>query len=115
MEILLVEDDAALRMMMVDILTDAGYTVTAVVSAEAATPVLRRQIPDVALVDHRLPGLPGTAFSQHLKADPRTQHIPLVLMSASALRDLDVPAGSVTYLAKPFTIDTLLTTLQNVA
>lgn len=115
MDILVVEDDAALRTMMVEVLTDAGCTVTAVPSAEDAWPALLRQVPDVVLVDQRLPGMPGTTFSRIVQADPQTQHVPLVLMSASRPLELGTPGTPTAFLPKPFTIAALLTALHQAA
>lgn len=104
MEVLVVDDDAAIRSLLIDVLTDEGWQVHAAESAEAAWPLARRLRPEIILLDQRLPGMTGAAFWQQLQADPATSGVPVILMSAQ--RDPAAcaacrPAG---YLRKPFTL-----------
>ncbi len=66
-KLLLVEDDAPSRDAMVSLLNQLGHEVQAVWSAEDAKAILEVYTPDIALLDMRLPGIPGDAFAIFLK------------------------------------------------
>lgn len=66
-KVLLVEDDVASRNAMVSLLTQLGHETQAAWTAEEAKTMIDTFKPDVALLDLRLPGLPGDAFAIYLK------------------------------------------------
>jgi CheY-like chemotaxis protein len=105
--ILLVEDHPMNRKLVRDIL-QFQFEVEEAVSAEAALEVLRRHRPDLILLDIQLPGMDGLTLARRLKSDPATAGIPIVGLSAHALRhDIDRArqAGCVDYITKPITDD----------
>ena len=69
--------------------------------------MLRSRVPDLILMDIQLPGLDGLSFTRTLKADPSTEPIPIVALTAHAMngdREQSLDAGCVGYISKP--IDT---------
>ncbi len=77
----------------------------------------RSQPPDLILLDIQLPGIDGFEVLRRLRADTRTQHIPVVAVSANAMpADLDAgsAAGFSAYLTKPIDMDELLATVRQV-
>src|SRR5438128_2305502 len=75
--ILLVEDNPVSRLMFSGLLARTHQVIEAG-SAEDARETLRRQKPDLILMDVQLPGLDGLSFTRKLKADPSTANIPIV-------------------------------------
>ena len=111
--ILLVEDEAATREGLREVLTTLGYRVTAVADGEAALSVAAREHFDLLLTDLVLPGVHGGAIAEQL-----TRTIPnlrVVVMSGytedEAIRR-GVRDGEVCYLQKPFDIETLARELR---
>jgi CheY-like chemotaxis protein len=69
--------------------------------------MLKSRVPDLILMDIQLPGLDGLSFTRTLKADPSTEPIPIVALTAHAMngdREQSLAAGCVGYISKP--IDT---------
>lgn len=80
-------------------------------TAEAAMEQIRQQPPDLILMDVHLPGMSGLDAVRLLKADPRTEHIPVIAVSAAAMAgDVEdgLAAGFRGYLTKPFNVEQLL-------
>lgn len=102
--ILVIEDDAPVRMLMVRTLEAAGYRVAAVSTALEAVSVLRREPPALLLTDLVLPGLDGANASLSMKDAPGMAAIPVILTSGAP--DLEARAresGAEDSIAKPFT------------
>lgn len=105
--ILLVEDHPMNRKLVRDILL-FQFEVDEVVSAEAAEEYLQTHRPDLILLDIQLPGMDGVSLMRRLKAEPATADIPIVALSAHAMRrdiELAHQAGCVDYITKPITDD----------
>ncbi len=111
--VLVIEDDRSVLETLVHVLIVHGFAVTATGSVVGALSLVRRQQPDLIILDLGLPYRSGVAFLTELKADQETQHIPVIVVSA-LLRLLPTEhralvAGA---LAKPFDIHTLMTTIR---
>ncbi len=75
----------------------------------------REGLPDLILLDLQLPGMKGDAVLAELRHDPRTQHIPVVLLSADATvlsRERLLAGGANDYISKPFKLESLLELLD---
>jgi CheY-like chemotaxis protein len=102
--ILLAEDNAELRGYIADLLFDR-WTVEAVGDGEKALAAARKQTPDLVLADIMMPGMDGLSLARQLRADPRTRHVPIVILSAQVGRESRMEgelAGADDYLVKPF-------------
>jgi CheY-like chemotaxis protein len=88
--ILIIEDNANIRKFAVVNLQARGYEVTAVDNAEDGLEHLRHEPPDILLLDLKLPGMSGLDLLMLISSQPETEHIPVIVMSASegALEDL---------------------------
>src|SRR4051812_12336839 len=82
--VLVVEDEPAILELIAINLTDAGYEVQRSLNAEAAQEHLRRAIPDLMLVDWMLPGMSGLQLIRQVRADVRTRHLPIIMVTARA-------------------------------
>ena len=114
--ILLVEDHPMNRKLIRDILL-FQFEVEEATSAEAAAEYLRTHHPALILMDIQLPGMDGLTLTRRLKADPATADIPIIGLSAHAMRrDIEMAreAGCVDYITKPITDDPF-TLLERIA
>lgn len=104
-EILVVEDTPASLDLLAELLTQAGHLVRPAQDGRMALRSAQAQPPELILLDVRMPGMDGHEVCRRLKADPRTQDIPVIFLSA--LRDtsdklLGFALGAVDYIAKPY-------------
>lgn len=109
--VVLVIDDNATNLKLAHwVLTSEGFEVVSVDSAEKGLATLRRQLPDLLLLDLALPGLNGLELTRMLRASADTRKLPIVAMTAFAMRGDDakaLAAGCDAYLAKPVDTRTL--------
>lgn len=117
-DILIVEDNEANMRLARLLLVNAGYTVLWAADAETGLTLAREQQPALILMDIQLPGMDGLAATRMLKQDPHTAHIPVIALTAMAMkedREKARLAGCDAYVSKPLSykelyrvIDTLL-------
>ncbi len=104
---LIVEDNAMNRKLLRDIL-EIHFEVSEVSSAEDAQKYLEGQHPDLLLVDLQLPGMDGLSLAKLLQETPATFHIPIVAVSAHAMKEnieRSKQVGCIEYVTKPITED----------
>ena len=106
--VLIVDDNDRNRKLAGDVLRFARFrTLEAVTAAEGLT-LASEFLPDVILMDLRLPDLEGTEAARMLRAEPRTSRIPIVAMTAlplDAREDWLIDAGFAGSIAKPIDTD----------
>jgi two-component system cell cycle response regulator DivK len=81
----LVDDYQDGREMYADALTFDGFRVVEAASGPEALRLALERLPDLILMDLSLPGLDGWEVASRLKADQRTQHVPIIALTAHAL------------------------------
>jgi CheY-like chemotaxis protein len=111
----LVEDNELNREMLSRRLGRRGYTVDCAVNGEEALAMARARLPDLILMDIRLPDISGCDVTRTLKADSRTCHIPVIALSAHAMdahRHDAISAGCDDYDTKPVDIDRLVAKMR---
>ncbi|MEO8537795.1 MAG: phosphate regulon transcriptional regulator PhoB [Betaproteobacteria bacterium] len=115
--ILVVEDEPAIMELLQFNLADAGYDVVAAADAESAMQQLRRQLPDLLLLDWMLPGQSGLALARQLRGDPRTRALPIIMVTARG-EESDRVAGLESwvddYVTKPFSVRELKARIKSV-
>jgi putative two-component system response regulator len=102
--VLIVDDDAIVRETIRDSVEHLGYTTREAGSAEEALERIGQQLPDLILLDVRMPGITGIELCRQLKADQATRLIPVVLLTAQGELDTRVAgleAGADDYFTKP--------------
>ena len=115
-EVLVVEDDFAIRETLRELLEDEGYDVSWASNGQEALHVLSRRAPRVILLDLMMPVMDGWEFRHAQRQDPALASIPVVVISADHALEHKVAAMAVDgWLAKPFELDALLTTLRRYA
>jgi two-component system, cell cycle response regulator DivK len=103
--VLIVDDEERNRKLVRDVLELAGLDTLEAASGEQAIAVARERLPDLVLLDLRLPDVDGGEALRRLKADPATAHIPVVALTAVAgAREVLVEAGFDGYLEKPIDV-----------
>ncbi len=105
--ILVVDDNPTNLKLVSDVLEFDGYQIFKAVDAEEAQGIIQQCPPDLILMDIALPGMDGLTLTRLLKADARTRHIPIVALTAFAMKGDDLKAKSAGcdgYITKP--IDT---------
>lgn len=105
--VLIVEDNPIGLELLTELVQAEGYRVISAVSGSEVLAIARAEPPDLILMDMQLPGVDGLTLTRALKAAPETTEIPIIGISAHALRDdmeRALQAGCVAYLPKP--IDT---------
>src|SRR5580692_4382954 len=81
MKILLIDDSRVLRLIHERALIRAGYEVVGAGDGEEGLRIAREDSPDLILLDMMLPKIAGQDVLRTLKRDPRTKHIPVVVLS----------------------------------
>jgi two-component system cell cycle response regulator DivK len=108
--VLIVDDNDRNRKLARDVLRMAGIRTLEAATAAEGIAIASEHLPDVILMDLRLPDLDGTEAARLLRADPRTARIPVVAMTAVSLDARDdwlLNAGFAGYIVKPIDIDEL--------
>jgi two-component system, cell cycle response regulator DivK len=108
--ILIVDDNERNRKLARDVLGLARFRTLEAVTAAEAIALASEHLPDVILMDLRLPDLDGTEAVRMLRAGRRTSHIPVVAVTALPLDARDdwlFDAGFAGYIAKPIDTDAL--------
>ncbi len=103
--ILVVEDDEINLELTADLLESVGYEVAKAQNAEQGLELARETLPDLILMDLGLPKMDGLTATKLLKEDSRTSRIPVVALTAHAMKGDEVnaySAGCEGYLSKPF-------------
>jgi CheY-like chemotaxis protein len=111
--VLVVEDDLDNRQAFTEVLRTMGLRVLAVASGREGATAARELVPDLILLDFRLPDITGLDVCRQLRTLPETADIPIVIVTASpeAIRSHD-PHGPDVVLAKPCGFDTILATAR---
>ncbi len=108
--ILIADDDATHRRLLTDVLQAEGYDTMTAGNGRHAIELTRSAKPNLILMDAQMPVLDGFATVKVLKADPDTRSIPVIAITALAMRDdreRMLEAGFDGYLSKPLSIKTL--------
>jgi len=115
--ILIVEDEEAIRKMLVVILQQQNFTVLEAANVAAARIILEESLPDLILLDWMLPDITGDKWTRQLKSDPSFSDLPIILLTAKGeeadkIRGLDLGADD--YVTKPFSPKELVSRIKAV-
>ncbi len=116
-QILIVDDESAIRQMLSFALAGDGYACSEAGDTDEAQQAVAARRPDLILLDWMLPGISGVDFARRLKRDPRTGEIPIILLTAKGeeadkVKGLD--SGADDYITKPFSTRELLARVRAV-
>ena len=115
--VLLAEDEALMAQMMADMLTELQVEVSVAHDGREALAMMERVRPDLVLLDCMMPELDGFEVAAALKANPETQDIPIIFLTARGrvedkVRGLEL--GAEDYLIKPVRREEMLARVRNV-
>lgn len=114
-KILVAEDERDILDLITFTLQYASHEVIPAGNGEEALEKARQELPDLVLLDVRMPRLTGYEVCRYLKSDERTRNIPVVFLSAKGQEaeiNAGLEAGAQEYLLKPFAPDQLIAQLQ---
>ena len=113
LRVVVAEDEALIRLDLVEMLTEAGYEVVGQAGdGEAAISISEKEKPDLVVMDVKMPKLDGISAAERI-ANQRIA--PVVILTAFSQRDLVErarDAGAMAYLTKPFTIEDLMPAIE---
>ncbi len=111
--ILIIDDDDQLRKSFHKLLSEEGYRAQSAASGEAGLELINRQLPDLVIVDVRLPGMNGLKTFEAIHAlEPK---LPVIIMTAFGTTETAIEAtkmGAFDYILKPFEIPDMLAVIQ---
>ena len=112
-KILIIDDDDQLRKSFHKLLTEEDYAVESAASGEAGIKIVRRNLPDLVIVDIRLPGMNGLETFQSIhEIEPK---LPVIIMTAYGTTETAIEAtkmGAFDYILKPFDIPDMLVVIE---
>lgn len=110
-KILVIEDEAHVREIVVEILTEEDFTVVEANNGQMGVSLAVQELPDLIICDVMMPALDGYGTIAELRKNPITQTIPVIFLTAKATKgDMrqGMNLGADDYLTKPFTRDELM-------
>ncbi|NPA92980.1 MAG: response regulator [Chloroflexi bacterium] len=116
-KIVIAEDERDIRDLITFTLQFAGHEVVATANGAEAVEAVQREMPDLVLMDVRMPRMTGYEACRQLKADDRTKDIPVVFLSAKGQESEvqeGLAAGAMDYILKPFSPDQLTARVQEI-
>ncbi len=116
-DILLIDDDPSILEALEAMLSAEGYASRKAAEGRQALQMIGDRLPDVIIVDIKMPGMDGYELIKILKSDRRTQHIPIIVLTASDLgqsRTKSLLLGAADYYLKPFSREDFLEGLKRI-
>ncbi len=116
-KILIAEDEPDIRELITFTLRFAGHEVMATKNGEEAFQMAMEVVPDLILLDVRMPGMTGYQTCKELQQQDRTKNIPVVFLSAKGQESevkAGLDAGAVDYILKPFAPEKLTQRVQQI-
>ncbi|MFC1878466.1 response regulator transcription factor [Chloroflexota bacterium] len=116
-KILIAEDERDIRDLITFTLRFAGHEVIPTANGEEAFHAAIKELPDLILLDVRMPRMTGYEACQHIKADENTKDIPVVFLSAKGQESevqTGIQAGAEEYILKPFSPDQLAERIMSI-
>lgn len=113
--VLIVEDNAELQQLIRESL-ELHYRILVAKNGKQGWTMATEEIPDIIISDVMMPGMDGFTLCSHLKADERTSHVPIILLTAKSTetdRISGLSGGADVYLTKPFSPKVLQLHVRN--
>ena len=115
--IYIIEDDEDINELLVYNLTKEGFKVKSFYNGKEPLKKLKLDNPDLIILDIMLPDLDGLEFCKKLKANPETEHIPIIMLTAKSTeidKVVGLELGADDYITKPFSIRELIARIKAV-
>lgn len=114
-KVLLIENDPAILANLARLLRLEGFHVAIATDGEQGLSIVRSELPEIVICDLVMPGMHGDAVLAALRADPATQSLPFLFLTASAdesQREAKLRSGANDYLIKPIETRALLAAIR---
>lgn len=113
--VLVIDDDPVIRRVLTKSLADAGYRISSAANGVEGLELACKEIPNLILVDVMMPEMDGYQLCHHLRQNPQTMNLPIIMLTAldeteSVVRGLRTGADD--YMVKPFEIAELLARVE---
>lgn len=115
--VLVIDDEEDYRLIISDVLKDAGFAVRTASDGEEGLRAAKAQKPDVVLVDWMMPRMDGERFCRALRAEPGLAGLPVLMLTVKQTADEELEAlhfGVDDFIVKPFKAPELLARLRAV-
>jgi len=112
--IMIVEDEPAIRGLLAMTLEGEDYDVVTAEDGQEALAKLEDQKPDAMVLDLMLPNMDGWQVIDSLDREAQDEHVPIIVVSAGQRKVVVGERGVKAFLTKPYDLDTLLVTLDQV-
>ncbi|HUU27639.1 MAG TPA: response regulator [archaeon] len=116
-KIFVVEDDENIQELLRYNLSREGYQVEKFTSGEEVLLAVRSRLPDLVILDLMLPGVDGLEVGKRLRENPKTRHVPIVMLTAKG-EEADIVTGlelgADDYITKPFSLRVLIARIRAV-
>ncbi|MDD5020112.1 MAG: response regulator [Candidatus Omnitrophica bacterium] len=112
-KILVIDDEADIREIVRIYLEEEGCEVLEASNGQEGILKAQSEKPDLIVLDIMLPGINGFEVAKHLKDDPNTQDIPVIILSVLA-QDSQYRQGILDYISKPFRQEELVATVRRI-
>ena len=115
-KILIVEDNPSNLKLVMMLLRRVGHEVLSAVDAESGMALALSDRPDLILMDIQLPGMDGLTATRQLKQNPATAAIPIIALTALAMKEDEpkaIAAGCDAYIAKPLRYQQLYPVIES--
>jgi two-component system phosphate regulon response regulator PhoB len=109
--VLIVDDEPDLVRLLEFSLQQAGFETASAADGERALVRVQERVPDLVLLDLMLPGIPGTEVCRQIRNHPRTQRVPVIMLTArgdEVERVVGFELGADDFVTKPFSVRELL-------
>jgi DNA-binding response OmpR family regulator len=114
-KVLVADDERQIRDLLSEFLTSEGYEVLLASDGEEATGLAEREYPDVILLDVKMPGIDGIEVCKRLKAEPKTQFIPVIMITGYVDNKMAaIGAGADDFVNKPIDLVELAVRLKSI-
>jgi DNA-binding response OmpR family regulator len=116
-KVVVIDDEKFILMMIEDKLKSAGINVVINTQSVGAVELIRKEKPDLVVLDWMMPEISGIEVCRQLKADPELKDIPVFMLTAKGQQEDEergMKLGVLKYIIKPFSPKTLLEDIKNV-
>jgi DNA-binding response OmpR family regulator len=114
-KVLVADDERQIRDLLSEFLTSEGYEVLLASDGEEATGLAEREYPDVILLDVKMPGIDGIEVCKRLKAEPKTQFIPVIMITGYVDNKMAaIEVGADDFVNKPIDLVELAVRLKSI-
>jgi two-component system cell cycle response regulator DivK len=116
--VLYIEDNEFNRKIVRQLLARTSYKLMEAVDGESGVAMATEHTPDLVLMDVQLPKLSGLDATRAIRSDPRTAHVPVIVVTSFALSGDEskaMAAGASAYLAKPYSPRELMALIRRFA